>query len=65
MQDIKIKIPQKIIERFGDKSRKIVEKMLETHAEKLKIVDEIKKMNLPVAEWDEIEEEIIKGAISE
>jgi len=42
---------------------RVILDLISAFERKLKIIDEISDMNLPVSDWEEIEEEIIKGAI--
>ena len=42
---------------------KLVEELLKTWEKKLKLVEEIESMDLPVDDWDKMEEEIIGGAV--
>ena len=42
---------------------KLLDDILKAWEKKLKIVDEIRSMELPVDEWDSMEEEIMRGAI--
>lgn len=41
---------------------KIVKDILNKRAEKLKLVQEIREMDLPVDDWQKMEEETIQGA---
>ena len=42
---------------------KIADEIIRAWEKKLKIVEEIGDMNLPVDDWDKMEEEIIRGAV--
>ena len=44
-------------------NEKLVEELLKTWEKKLKLVEDIENMNLPVDDWDKMEEEIIGGAV--
>ncbi|ADD08076.1 hypothetical protein [Candidatus Aciduliprofundum boonei] len=44
-------------------NKKLVEELLKIWEKKLKLVEEIESMNLPVDDWDKMEEEIIGGAV--
>ena len=42
---------------------KLTEDILKAWEKKLKIIEEIENMNLPVDDWDKMEEEIMRGAV--
>ncbi len=42
---------------------RLTEDILKAWENKLKIIEEIEKMDLPVDEWEKMEEEIMRGAI--
>ena len=52
-------------ESMGSLIREAVDRAYDDDRErKLKLVEEIAAMNLPVSDWDEMEEEIIRGHVS-
>ena len=52
-------------ESMGSLIREAVDRAYDDDRErKLKLVKEIAAMNLPVSDWDEMEEEIIRGHVS-
>ncbi len=42
---------------------RLTEDILKAWEKKLKIIEEIEKMDLPVDEWEKMEEEIMRGAV--
>ena len=42
---------------------KLTEDILKAWEKKLKIIEEIENMNLPVDDWEKMEEEIMRGAV--
>ncbi len=42
---------------------KLTEDILKAWEKKLKIIEEIEKMDLPVDDWEKMEEEIMRGAV--
>ncbi len=42
---------------------KLTEDILKAWEKKLKIIEEIENMDLPIDDWDKMEEEIIRGAV--
>ena len=42
---------------------KLTEDILRAWEKKLKIIEEIEKMDLPVDDWEKMEEEIMRGAV--
>ena len=49
-----------LVDLFGSE---IVEDIMKAWQRKLEIITEIEDMNLPVDDWDKMEEEIIMGAL--
>jgi len=49
-----------LIDLMGER---VVADLINAFEKKLKIIEEISNMNLPVSDWEEMEEEIIQGAI--
>ncbi len=49
-----------LVDLFGPE---IVDDIMKAWQRKLEIITEIKDMNLPVEDWDKMEEEIIMGAL--
>ena len=47
----------------GILGERLTEDILKAWEKKLKIIEEIEKMDLPVDEWEKMEEEIMRGAI--
>ena len=47
----------------GILGEKLARDVLKAWERKLKIVEEIENMNLPVDDWDKMEDEIMRGAI--
>ena len=43
--------------------KKLAGDIIKAWEKKLKIVEEIETMNLPVDDWEKMEEEIIRGAV--
>ena len=62
MEKISVDIPKRLTDIFGDDIDRIVQDMLDKRSDKLKLIQKIKKMNLPVDDWETMEEETIKGA---
>ena len=42
---------------------KLTEDIIKAWEKKLKIIEEIENMNLPVDDWEKMEEEIMRGAV--
>lgn len=63
MEKISVDIPERLISTFGKDVDKMIVDILNKRSEKLKLIQEIKKMNLPVNDWQQMEDEIIKGAV--
>ena len=43
--------------------KRTMAELINAFERKLKIIEEIGGMNLPVSDWDDMEKEIIKGAV--
>ena len=63
MERTTIQVPESFVTIFGKDAEKVISEMIKKKGEKLKIVEKISKMNLPVDDWDVMEKEIIEGAI--
>ena len=47
----------------GILGERVAEDIIKAWEKKLKIIEEIGNMNLPVDDWEKMEEEIIRGAV--
>ncbi len=56
----KLMIGEYLNEILGEK---LTEDILKAWEKKLKIIEEIENMNLPVDDWEKMEEEIMRGAV--
>jgi len=57
--EIVIKVPEDMEEEL----REILKGVMKVQIEKLRIVKEIGNMNLLIDDWDEMEKEIVRGAV--
>ncbi|GEM_PF-2617904 len=63
MEPSVVKIPESFVSIFGKDAEKVMLEIIKKSEKKLEIVKKLSDMNLPVAEWEEMEKEIIAGAI--
>lgn len=63
MDKVSVDIPETLVNVFGKDVDKIIKDILDKRSEKLKLIQEIKGMKLPVDDWQEMEDEIIEGAV--
>ncbi len=63
MERTTIQVPESFVAIFGKDAENVISEMIKKKGEKLKIVEKISKMSLPVDDWDVMEKEIIEGAI--